>query len=308
MNVLIWVIALFSLSFAVPVRQPTEGIRLEADEAILVGAPWKLLITIDDALVGDELEVILLNGLLRFDDTLELGTGGVASWDIPRNQIMQTGTSLAIVRYGGEEITKELRVLPDIPKEVDLYTTANAMVAYGRGEATLMILPRDPWGNAPLDFAQLQAIATFANGTEQVIPFEYQGGLGWYDLISVGDPGRIRIELDQGRLEAYLEVMQTPDESHSIILTISPDCVINDGRDIVTLTTEVKDDFGHPVADGTIVTFEWDGGLGYGQTNEGRASLRLPTPVEIGTLTFQVASRNARSSTETLTIAEGTCP
>jgi len=285
-----------------------EEIVLDSLPMIHVGDKWQLSLTVDNYRVGDTIAVSLLNGLKTFNKTLILGPGGVAVWQIDEGQIIQAGESLIIVQYGTKIIEKSLTVLTNKPTSGILFTSANSVPAYGEGTATIMFLAEDEWGNIPDISQPLYLEVHYPDGnppTKELLT--YQDGLGRFKLWSKGQAGRIRLSVDQGFVQTNLELIQTAGATHSIDLDIVPKCVLNDGRDLVTLSAVVYDQNRYAVADGTIVTFLWSGGYGYGQTIDGVATLRLPAPETLGQIVYQASVGSILSNNTSVLIEEYNC-
>jgi hypothetical protein len=136
---------------------------------------------------------------------------------------------------------------------------------------------------------------------------EYRTGIGWVSIQSHDSPGRVRVTLHASTAQAYLELMQQPTNAAAVNLTITPACILSDERDRVTLTADVMDEYGSPVVDGTLVTFSWEGGHGYGQTIDGRATLRLPAPPQPGRYLYTATSDAAHSSAIPLQVTATQC-
>ena len=282
-------------------------ITLDGDATITAGDAWQLQVTVTEGATGESVQALLFNGFRTFQTQLTLGTGGVAVWQIQQGQITQAGTSRVVVQYGDDRVQKALRVFPEAPKAVDIFTTANTIPAYGDGTAAILLLPRDTFGNTPLDSRRFLLDVQYPDGTTTNEPFTYEDGLGRYTLHSQGMPGRIRLSLEDDALTAALELMQIPSAPAVVASSITPDCVLGDGRDVITLSAVVTDAHRVPVSDGTLVVFEWDEGLGYGHTLDGRASLRLPAPPRSGLYRYRARAGTVQSASTYLLVTQGQC-
>jgi len=306
----LWITAVFigwciGTVFALPTgQQPT----IDALPAIDAGDPLTITVMVPDGNAGETLPVTVFNGVQQITTTLTLGSGGVAIWYIPEDTLIQAGESLIHITYDHQVFSHPLEVLPTSPDAVDLFTTANTLSAYGDGSATIMMLPRDQWGNATDAALDYDLSIRYPDGTAQESTFTYQHGLGWLTLHSVGDPGRVRLSLESSSLTASLELMQTASVPYTIELRLSPDCVLNDGRDRVTLVAVLRDREGSPVSDGTLVTIDWgEAGSGYGRSINGRVELSLPAPTHTGIIRYQARSGNAVSNVVFLRVTEEGC-
>jgi len=286
----------------------SEGIILESKETIYAGDEWLLSLTIDDASAGDTVDVTLLNGLQTFNESLVLGTGGVAVWKIPEGQIIQAGESLIIVQFNDKVVKRSLTIQAGKPTEGVLFTSVNALPAYGEGSATVMFLAQDEWGNIPSVSRPLYLNIRYPDGSPpQKEVLTYHDGIGRFYLNSQGQSGRIRLAVDQGLISTDLELTQTAGAPNRINLAITPDCVLNDGRDVITLKADVSDQNQYPVANGTFVTFLWSGGLGYGRTNDGTATLTIPAPNEIGYRLYRASTGSVLSKSVSIQVTGDSC-
>lgn len=262
-------------------------VTLDAEWIIDAGEAWEVLLRVEGVAVGEAISVMLVNGLNVIDAELTLGTGGVALWRVPRATITHAGASVFSAHIDGHSVQRQLSVRPHPPESVDLFATRNSITAYGREQATFMLLPRDTYGNPPSDDAPFALDLRYPDGTSSRERFAYAGGLGHLTLSSQGTPGRLRLRLAHAELDAALEIMQTPAEPHAIRLNVEPRCALSDGRDRFTLRGYVTDAYGQAVADGTLVRFIWHDGLAYGRSINGQASVRLPVPTSPGWKHYQ---------------------
>lgn len=304
-------IALFvgmSSAFLMSVMQSViHPIQLEAAWDINAGEAWELSIVVTNGMVGDPVQVILLNGLQVLDETLALGTGGMALWRVPAGQITQAGESIVIVIHGNEERRQSLIVRAGEVVDGDFFSTANTLIGYGKSKITLLLLPRDEWGNAANEPSRFLVDIRYPNGKQIQGGFIYHGGIGRYTLTSYGEPGRVRLTLTKPAFPSTLELMQTADEANSIDLHLSPSCIYRDGRDLVSLIAIVHDAHGNPVVNGTLVIFIWEDGQGYGLTVDGQATLRIPSPPETGEFIYQASVADTQSSLRSLRVVQGDC-
>lgn len=293
-----------SFTLAISTRERPE---IAAKRSISAGDAWVVNITIPNGQPAQEITVVLVNGLQSLKTTLVLGTGGVASWLIPQGKITQAGESVLVVYHGGDEYRQSLQVMPRSPTTLDLFTTANTLPSYGKGVAQIMVLPRDQWGNAADNSESFRLNTIYPDGNRMSKTFVYNNGLGWLTLRSSGNPGRVRLSVEQGLASAALEMLQTPAEPQTISLRVTPDCVLNDGRDRITLSATVTDSHDNAVADGTLVHFYWQALHGYARTIDGQASLRLPAPLKTGWFIYYARSGQARSNAVFLKVDGDTC-
>ncbi|NJL92472.1 MAG: hypothetical protein HC915_01500 [Anaerolineae bacterium] len=91
-----------------------------------------------------------------------------------------------------------------------------------------------------------------------------------------------------------------------IELTLSPTCILPDGRDLFTVGARVLDAAGSPVTDGTLVRFGWPGGQGTASTLHGEAALTLPAPTQPTLQRIMAQSGPARQAI-VLRVVEESC-
>lgn len=287
--------------------QSSISIDLQGPSTIQAADAWEAQLEIMEAQAGETVEASVFNGLYRHTDSLVLGTGGVAHWQIPEGVLTQSGTSLLLIRYQDTELRQTLRVLPQPAQTVDLLTTSNNLPAYGDARAMLIALPRDAWGNPPTGDISVSAAVQFPDGSANRLDFSYTSGLAWTWMRSQGASGRVRFHIQVQEAVTSLELMQTPGRPAELTLSISPNCTLTDGRDQITLIADVVDSHGSAVANGTQIAFVWEGGTGKGAAVDGRASVRIPAPTLAGSYHFYAESAGARSQDEVLRIVEQNC-
>jgi hypothetical protein len=281
-------------------------VTLEFPDTITAGDAWTLRIHIPAAQAGDQVNIQLYHGLRRLDAELTLGSGGVAAWEVAAGALTQAGTSLILVRYQETEVRASLAVMPSAFTRADFFATVNTIAAYGDEMTTLLLLPRDNWGNA-VTAGGFSASIRYPNGVTKILPMRGATGIAWAELTSAGSPGRIRVSLNELRLDAPLEIQQVAAAADNITLELGSDCVLADGRDMIMLNAQVQDRHGVPVVDGTLVRFLWDGGAGSAITTNGTARMRLPAPTMHGEYRFWAVSDAARSPEVSLRVTDESC-
>jgi len=285
----------------------SDSIHITMRSFIRAGDAVQITMQVDNAVAGDTIAVTLANGLNVIDATLMLGTGGVAIWKIPEDIVTNAGISMLIVQYQDFFVRQQLRVLPTTTQRIDILSTSNNIIAYGEESTTIMILPEDGWGNVPSDADLYNIHMTYPDTQRVTDKIERFQGIGLYQLVSRGLPGRVRIEATMRDVEAQFELMQIPSVADNLRLTMSSLCVLNDGRDIITLNTHVSDQYDQAVTDGTLVTIYWDDGLGYARTIDGMATLRLPAFSEAGEYKFWAQVNDVTSPSIILRVVEESC-
>ncbi|MDX2141270.1 MAG: hypothetical protein SF123_24510 [Chloroflexota bacterium] len=283
-----------------------SGITLEFPDTITAGDAWTLRIHVPAGQAGEPVNIQMYHGLRRLDAELMLGSGGVAAWEVAAGALTQSGMSLIVVRYQETEARASLTVMPSVFTRADFFATLNTIAAYGDEATTLLLLPRDDWGNS-VAAGGFSVSIRYPDGVTKRLPMSGIHGIAWAELTSGGSPGRIRVSLNELRLGTPLEIQQVAGAAHNITLQLASDCVLADGRDMIMLTAQVQDRHGVPVVDGTLVRFLWDGGAGSAITTDGNARIRLPAPTVHGEYRFWAVSDAAHSPEVRLRVVNESC-
>lgn len=287
--------------------QVVTTVIIRAQSVLRAGDP--LLVTVKaESVRADEVDIVLLNGTQRLDHRMRLNSNGVGTWQIPGGQLTQSGVSIVLVVHDGEIYRHTIDVLATRPVHLDLLTSARYLSAGGSGIGMLMALAYDQWGNMVSPTQSVQTQVRYPTGEQRTFGITLKDGLGWRWVGSAGDPGRVRITATFKAVSATFELFQVAGPPAMIELVVRPDCILADGRDVYQLMATVHDSRDYPVADGTLVTFEWEDGRGYGTAISGAALLRLPGPTQAGTYQFTATSGDVESEPQTLVVAEDRCP
>jgi hypothetical protein len=254
------------------------SVQIRVPQAVVAGSSIQVEVILDHPEAGKKIDLLLLNGLQRYQTSVSTNSDGIAYWLLEDDIVTQAGESLLLARYNGTELRHTIKVLPLEPDTTDLFVTLNTIAGYGEGTSTIMLLPRDRYGNAPQAIPEVKLAVLYPNGESATLPFSYRNGLGWVALVSAGDPGRVRLTLQHPVLSASYELQQTASDPANIRLEVNSTCVLADGRDTLSLLAQVTDAYNNPVTDGTLVIFRWENGFGYGITESGQANFRFPAP------------------------------
>lgn len=161
----------------------SDPIQITVRSFIRAGDALQITVQIEDASAGDTATITIANGLNFIDETLVLGTGGIAVWDIEAEVITQAGTSYIITTYGDWVDRIPLKVLPLKSGHIDLFSSANNIVSYGEDSTTIMMLPEDKWGNIPSSADQFDVRVIYPDTNRIMGKFDLIGGIGLYKLI-----------------------------------------------------------------------------------------------------------------------------
>jgi|GEM_PF-673093 len=280
---------------------------LSAEWEITAGDVWEVTVEVIDGSPGQVIQVIIMNGLQRHDETLQLGSGGIAVLRIPEATLNYAGQSLIIAQAGDEEIRETLTILPDEPQTIDSMTTANSLTAYGERQGMIMSFAADVWGNPVTDDTLLNLAIRYPDSRLVEATYETKTGFIWDWLPSNSMPGRTRLTFSIDDLSDSLEINQTPGIPAQMMVEASPSCLLNDERDVITLTAHVSDGQGYPVTDGTMIRFEWLDGFGTAPVINGIATLRLPAPQVLGLHRYRAVAGNVLSEPAVVRVARGEC-
>lgn len=286
--------------------QTTAGIVVRMPAIIRAGDGVTITVKIAP-LTDGRVDAVLLNGAQRLDQAIPLNARGVGIWRIDEGVLIQSGMSVLVLDYQGMTHRHSFEVEPHQPHHLELLTSARTIPAHTQGLAMLMVIASDQWGNMAQSNRDFPVMVRYPSGARQIFSMPIVNGLGWRWLASSGLPGRIRISAGGNGQSANLELFQVAGPPATINLTLSPDCVLSDGRDLFQLSALVTDKYGEVVVDGTLVTFYWEGGQGYGAVADGVAILRLPAPADAGDYTYWAKSGEATTSPIILTIREDRC-
>ncbi len=281
-------------------------ITLDGLNQIFVGEAWSLDVVVEGLSQDEVLQATMLHGMSLYSEELQTGTGGIARWHFDAGILTQAGVSQVIIRAGEEMSYFALEVLTNEPETLESFTTGNSLSAYGDAETSLVTLVMDNFGN-PVDDVTLTIRQTSPSGDTRSGIVSSHHGLASKTIRSMGNPGILRLLVSYGAsVETALNIVQLAGVANDITLTLSSTCVLADGLDNITLTTQLLDNHGFPVTDGQVVFFTWDTGGATGITVDGMASLTIPPPPTTGSYHYRATSGSTFME-QTLIVAQGQC-
>lgn len=259
-----------------------------------------------------EVQVTVFQGIGVIYSTIRLDASGEGQWDIAPQKLVQAGTAAVFARLGSTSARGSLTVLPLEADHLNLYSTANTLIAYGNAQAMGIALMGDRWGN-PVSSGITTAIAiNYPDGTKDAFEIDrHYAGFGWFPLASRGVPGRTSLTLNVGDQTQTAEIQQVPGTPSRISMTHFPSCILENTTirpDLLELRALVADANGYPVSDGTVVDFFWKDGKGRALTLNGQAELRIPAPKRSGVYTYVVRSGPIAQGTTLLRVATSPLP
>jgi len=276
-----------------------------AIDEVMAGTDWTALIRVRDMSDGDTVQVVAFHGLSRIEETIQLGTGGIAEWTIAPQKLTQSGTTLVVFQYGELQTRFYLSVLAEQPASMQAFTTDNSIRAYGLDQTEIISMVADRFGN-PIKHAKIVVELMNPIGERQIYFSNVSNGFGAIAVQSYGKPGTLRLNVMTEGVEQRLLLPQHPTEPHFITLTLEPDCILNDGLERIELHATVLDLLHNAVIDGTILTIRWANGYGTPLTVGGKAVLRLPAPQAVGEYGY-LATIGEIQTSATLRVADQNC-
>lgn len=280
---------------------------LSAEWEIIAGDAWQVTVEVEDGSPGQAIQMIIMNGLQRHDKMLQLGSGGIAVLRIPEATLNYAGQSLIIAQAGNMEIRDTLTILPDEPRSIESLTTANTLTAYGQGLGMIMSFAVDGWGNPVSDNTPLNINIRYPDSSQTENTYETRTGFVWDWFPSASLPGRTRLTFSIAEIHDSMEIDQKPGTPTIMLVEATPDCLLNDERDVITLTATIMDSQGNLVTDGTLIRFEWLDGFGTTSVINGVATLRVPAPDTLGLHRYRAVAGNVFSDPAVVRVARGDC-
>jgi hypothetical protein len=280
-------------------------IDLVANDQIEAGETWSMRIVVFEAEPEIPVDIVVMNGVQVNTESVMLNGQNEVIWEAPVSWLTSAGTTQIIVQHGDAVATHQLTISAVAPSQLFSFPLGNSITAYGEGNTNLVILAYDDYGN-PIDAYGIVRI-TYPDGMRRLQTIIVEDGFAQIAVMSQGEPGILRLATDIDGHTHTTTLVQQPSIASNIAFTITPDCVLSDGRDSLTLGATVTDAYGFAVADGTIVTFRQGESIARGVVFEGQALVNLPALTEPGTYTWEVSVGQA-FETAILRVTDGVCP
>ena len=253
-------------------------IRLDIPQEIMAGEDWIAHIEIIGDPLPADLTIIWLNGIAWHTDTVSLAGQTHTTFVVPAQASIYAGDSMFIVQANGQELRHVVTVHPQAVVTVDAFPTSNTIKAYGLGQARILAIPRDEFGNLNVDHSILLALE-YPDLSLIYVPSLANRIILEFPVNSAGSPGRIIGSVSvNGEVLSTIRITQSPVEAATITLEVRPSCLRGDSQDVLIMDAVVYDDYGNLVADGTSVFFDWGFGAGTAPTSNGVSTLRLGLP------------------------------
>lgn len=288
------------------------ALTLETPAAVRASAPVPVTIARDDA--PDGLAVTLAAqgsyGMRVYGGVFAKGRAIIT---LPGEHTRQTGVVTLLARAGTARGEGQVEIRPNPPADpVQPIVGPRSVAADGEHETMALVVPFDDYGNP------------VAEGTPLTLRILHPGDVLEQQTLTVTNLlawGWVRSRTRAGRavVSASVGDAHGPDATYDEVptwpapfgLSASPLNLPADGRQLLTLRTDlIRDRFGNPMIDGTLVTFvvEVAGSeprFVPAYTVDGAAEAQLQAPTEPGTVTVRATLYGVDSRPLTLSFAAG---
>lgn len=202
----------------------------------------------------------------------------------------QAGLATVLAHAAPASGTAEVRFTALSPATLTLSADPTAVPADGVSVSTLSAWVADAYGNPVED----GTLVHFYTNLGYVRPGQAGTTGGWATAVLTGTQvGVATVRALAGGVEAQATVSLVPGMPASVLVTATPARLYANGVSTATITAYLRDVQGHPVADGTPVSFSTTRGSitpTQATTQGGRAFATLRSSTEVGWATVQAAS------------------
>jgi hypothetical protein len=285
---------------------------VRAPSAVLAGEPAPIVVERADAPSGLAVTLAAQGsyGLRVYMSAFE---AGVARFTLPGEDLRQSGVVALIARAGAARGQGSLEIRPGAPADpITPLVGPRSIAADGEHQTMAVAVPFDDYGNPVADGTpvEFRALHPGERLERRSVPTAHL--VAWRWIASGTRAGRATVTVAAGQAhgpDATFE--EVPDWPVAFGLSASPADVPADGRQFVTLRTEgIRDRFGNPMLDGTLVTFvaEVPGSEPRqipAYTIDGQAEAQLQAPEAPGSVTVRATLYGVESRPLSLTFAPG---
>ena len=288
------------------------ALTLETPAAVRASAPVPVTIARDDA--PDGLAVTLAAqgsyGMRVYGGVFAKGRAIIT---LPGEHTRQTGVVTLLARAGTARGEGQVEIRPNPPADpVQPIVGPRSVAADGEHETMALVVPFDDYGNPVAEGTPLTLRILHPGDVLEQQTLTVTNLLAWGWVSSRTRAGRAVVSASVGDAHGpdatYDEVPTWP---APFDLSASPLNLPADGRQLLTLRTDlIRDRFGNPMIDGTLVTFvvEVAGSeprFVPAYTVDGAAEAQLQAPTEPGTVTVRATLYGVDSRPLTLSFAAG---
>lgn len=238
---------------------------------------------------------------------------GAAAFVVPGEDTRQSGLVTLIATAGAARGEASLTISPRPPADpVTPQVGPRAVAADGQHWSMVAAIPFDDYGNPVAEGTPVEFRALHPDGTLERTTVAVSHLVAWQRVTSRTRAGRATVSVEAAGAhgpDATFE--EIPGWPGAFGITASPAGVPADGRQLVTLRTDViRDAFGNPMTDGTLVTFVVDtpGALPRfipAYTIDGAAEAQFQAPEAPGEVMARATLFGVESRPLTLTFAPG---
>ncbi len=302
---LLFVVALFALvldrgSQAQTSRPTVRQLVVKAPISVAVGEDF--VVEVSDIVRGDAVEV-WVDGGYGARRSSAMVKDGTALVEVEAARGPESGTVLihAIGEDAVGNTTVELVPGPAVDP-LDLYLGPRTVLADGRDFSMIVAVPKDSFGNPVAAGTPVDYMVTRESGAQADASEPTEGLLSFHRIFSRTVATRTRVAATVGAASgperSFLEVAGIP---LSFDLSLLDEVPLADGHTLVRVrTSDLSDEFGNMLPDGTIVYLDAQGVTGVRRmrsvTIEGQAEFVVEAPTEPGRATF-VATASGIPST-----------
>jgi nucleotide-binding universal stress UspA family protein len=239
--------------------------------------------------------------------------GGTARFVIGGGETRASGMATLVATAGAARGEATLTFAPDTPVDpITPLVGARSIAADAQHWSMSVMVPFDRFGNPVAEGTLVEVRALHPGDKLEQQQTEVRHMLAWARIYSKTRAGRTTVTASAaGKYGPEATFMEVPDWPAPFSIRANPTNVPADGRQFVTLRTDViRDRYGNAMLDGTLVTFVVDTPSGQPRfiptyTIAGAAETQLQAPREPGALTVHAEVYNAESRPLTLTFLAG---
>jgi hypothetical protein len=239
--------------------------------------------------------------------------GGTARFLISGDDTRQSGMATLIASAGGALGRSSLTIEPDAPVDpIVPLVGPRSITSDGEHWTMAVSVPFDRFGNPVADGTAVNMRALHPGDQLEIQDTQTRNLVAWSRIYSRTRAGRTTVSMTAaGKHGPDANFMEVPSWPVPFSLTASPANLPADGRQLVTIRSDViRDQYGNPMLDGTLVTFVVDTPQGQPRfipayTIDGVAKAQLQAPSEPGTLSVRAEIYDAESRPLEVSFADG---
>ena len=261
---------------------------------------FKLLSQQEQYTAGDQIVIefdndITLNTYLVINNSL--GTSAIKpienkkklSFEIPENYAQKSGVcNWSLVHNSQIHQTGVLNLVPNSSKEnrLESYLGPRSLTAGNGDYSMFVIIPMDIFGNPLPDNTSIISKVQFENEIKETTLLT-KDLISWTTIYSPKKSGRMLVSATSNSTDSKeFTTIVYPANATNFEISYTRNHKYADGNQVITFkTTQLKDEFGNSISDGTLVTFIVTNSKGaklkaQGTTINGIAEARLLHPVQ----------------------------